>query len=603
MDELNNTFEFHITKAALGDDGKMVWASTASDIYPDVFNEKMSLELYNSFIANYKAGTPERIFVSLSHYPEYNGLGNCGEVTHLYMDGDKLKAKGIFYDNPLGKAIFNAIRKDRNDKLPNEKRVRVSIGFYATKMRVGDKIWRYGDNTELPVAKNGEIRVYEAGILEHLAVTRKPANRRANINIIETEKTEKSEMTNARKDDALSIVGDNPEAVEIVNQLEAKTQIAPVEKMDTPPVVQKDDSVFDPASVEVVVGLDLGALKEKLGKFILSMLPDGTLTDDELSNKVNALLGNISTKSETPQITENVPEVQKDMGDMGGMSEDTPSENDTEDAWLPLGGAKSIGDALKFMELEKLEDKLEQAFYIFGAISNNIMNCDDDIMVRMKNMGQLFTDFKGMLRPDTLLKLAEFEKSPMTVSVSKSESEEIVVTGEMVQPAFYQPIVDKVSGVLSELSNSPMAQRREKLGALMNELAVDLQGYDAEVEKRLVEKSGIQATDNTQPQVTMDTLQQLIEQINGSVDNKLAAYNQGLTSQIAQLTELVQQSIVARSTVVQTPAPIVNNQPIPQPLPVQKSVTYAPHIPQDDGRQAGKPMSIRDFARKSVFLG
>jgi hypothetical protein len=599
MSDLNELLEFHITKAVLGENGQMQWASTASDVHPDVFNEKMSLELYNSFIENYKAGTPNRIFVSLSHYPEFNGLGNAGEVTHLYMDGDKLKAKGIFYDNPLGKAIFNAIKADKINKVAPENRIRVSIGFYATKMQVGERIWRYGDNTDIPVAKNGEIKTYKAGILEHLAVTRKPANRRADINIID-KLTEKSEMTLTRKDDALSIVGNSPEAVAIVDELENKLKSQPVTKSNEPELVEKDQNVaaadIVPAGTfDIVNSYDSGSLRQKLAKVIMSMLPDGSLTEDELSRKIDEMLLSMTAQSEVKQetITEAVPEVKKDMGEM-----DDAAETEKEDEWQPLGGAQTIGDAMKFIELEKLEDKLEQAFYLFGAVSNNIMCCDDDIMLKMKNMGQLFTDFRAMLRPDALMKLAEYEKTPMAETVSKPESQVSTVNGEN---QFWQPIVQKMNDTFLELATVPTIERRERLQKLMSELVGDIQNYDAEIEKRATAQSGTPEAVNQPNVVTMETLQAVIQQINGAVDNKLAAYNEGLTSQISQLTQLVQQSIVARSNTQPQPMPM--EQHIPAQIPVQKSVTYAPQMPVQQAQSAGKPMSIRDFARKSVFLG
>ena len=175
----------YITKAVMGDNGEMIWHSTASDTGLDLYEESMSVQLYKGFIDSFTKES--HIFVSLSHYPSLSGKAELGKATSLYIDGEKFKAKGIFYDTLLGKAAYNAIRKDRRDNPDLDTRIRVSIGFYDHHHRHG-KLGEWSIKSDVPCllcAQGVKEKVYLRGILNHVALTRSPARITTDISVVE----------------------------------------------------------------------------------------------------------------------------------------------------------------------------------------------------------------------------------------------------------------------------------------------------------------------------------------------------------------------------------------------------------------------------------
>jgi hypothetical protein len=139
--ELIQTFSMFISKASK--DGKIMrWQAVNSDTDPDSHAERMSLELYQDFISHVenKDPVPEVFrsavcskwwcggnpYVSVSHYLDLDGKAVPGEPTHVFVDGNKLKAKGVLYDTPLGHATYRSLVSDK-DKSP-ENKIRISIG-------------------------------------------------------------------------------------------------------------------------------------------------------------------------------------------------------------------------------------------------------------------------------------------------------------------------------------------------------------------------------------------------------------------------------------------------------------------------------------------
>lgn len=212
----------YITKASLDPDtGVMRWAATASDTQTDLQNERMSMELFQSFIKrldNAGADLPSAYkseawsgglpYLGISHYMDLNGKGIIGDTESVYIDGKMLKAKGTFRNTPLGKKAFEAVRKQIKSKSSMEGNpVRISIGFYDLQHRHLDSgvVFRNTGDTvceKCSVQKFGD-KEYLDGVLVHLALTRIPANVRTDI----IAKSEVEDMA-TRKDDAESIVGE-----------------------------------------------------------------------------------------------------------------------------------------------------------------------------------------------------------------------------------------------------------------------------------------------------------------------------------------------------------------------------------------------------------
>lgn len=174
--------DLYITKAVIKDD-VMIWNGTASDTGVDLFEERMSVELYKSFIDYFDNSE----FVSLAHYPKLGGRAELGKVTSFYIDGEQLKSRGIFYDTRLGIAAYNAIRKDRRENTPEDNRIRLSIGFYDRKHSHGDgNIWSYKSDMPCMWCASGvKDKVYLEGKCDHVALTRKPARVTTSINVEE----------------------------------------------------------------------------------------------------------------------------------------------------------------------------------------------------------------------------------------------------------------------------------------------------------------------------------------------------------------------------------------------------------------------------------
>lgn len=178
-----STLGFYITKAALGDNDDMLISATASDTSWDSYAERMTLDLYKNLINRFD----ETEFISISHYPSLEGRAELGKIERLYIDGEKLKFKGKFYDTDIGRAAFNSIRKDRRDNVPEDNRIRISIGFWDYgHTHGGDRIWKSERTKICPYCALGvKNKSYLDGKLEHAALTRKPANENTEIEDIQ----------------------------------------------------------------------------------------------------------------------------------------------------------------------------------------------------------------------------------------------------------------------------------------------------------------------------------------------------------------------------------------------------------------------------------
>jgi len=304
-------FSMFISKANLDNNGKMLWAASGSDTKKDSFNENMSRQLFETFLSHINQGVNLPIYLSLAHYPRLSGKGEAGVATDVFIDGDILKAKGYFSNTPLGTKIYNSIRQDRRNNIAQDKRVRISIGFYdQMHSHSNGVIWEYKPGV---VASCSECeknpkggKTYLSGVLEHFAVTRVPVNTRTDI----VAKSESETMT-TRYEDALSIVGD----ASIVDPIERAVQEERVEKSETnQTLITKADNpnpvgnamdlqVPNLANVkpnnptlstyQVLSGLPKETLLQLFGK----MESDGTLSTDAVSELVNYIMNNLTDRS------------------------------------------------------------------------------------------------------------------------------------------------------------------------------------------------------------------------------------------------------------------------------------------------------------------
>jgi len=227
-------FSMAIVKAPFDNDtGEMKWRSVNSDTEEDSYNDEMTMELFADFMQRIeaKAKPPEKFcsdfwnggkpYLSISHYPDLNGTGVPGEVEEIFVDGNKLKSFGKFYDTKLGRACWKSIRKDlmSEERSDAENKIRISIAFldWMHEHKSNGFVFDRAENPEelcpecfkelilsLVDGEEPKGKKFLRGQLIHLAMTRVPVNTRT---LMEVDKSMVDEIK-TRLDDASSIVGE-----------------------------------------------------------------------------------------------------------------------------------------------------------------------------------------------------------------------------------------------------------------------------------------------------------------------------------------------------------------------------------------------------------
>jgi hypothetical protein len=261
-----SNFQMNVVKTSISPSGERKIRLSASDTGEDVFEERMSLELFSNFIrrieqpvegvwksvltekSGWSGGMP---YTSVSHYPSgVDGKNVPADVVSVYVDGHVLKSIAVVRNTPLGDALWESLRADADGTSDYDDKVRVSIGFIDLKHRHGDFIFeRKTLADKCPMCQNGVgNKTYLDGILVHEAFTRVPANPRTDV---EVEKMASKIKT--VKDDAESIVG-KVQAEELeVNKSTALPEDVLVVKSEEPaeevpaeePVVEKAEMKED----------------------------------------------------------------------------------------------------------------------------------------------------------------------------------------------------------------------------------------------------------------------------------------------------------------------------------------------------------------------
>jgi cation transport regulator len=217
------------------------WKAVASDTANDLYEDNMTLELYEDFLHRieskelppeshrsdfWSGGIP---YLSVSHYPDLDGKGVPGPVDAVFVDGrtdagrGMLKASGRFDNTPIGRESFKAISRDIEDKIPDDQRIRISIAFLDWMHRHKSTGYVFDrSESEDPlcpeclkelITGKSKGKEFLRGHLVHLALTRVPVNTRTSMEV------ERSNMA-TRKEDAESIVGE-----EIAEELEEEAQV------------------------------------------------------------------------------------------------------------------------------------------------------------------------------------------------------------------------------------------------------------------------------------------------------------------------------------------------------------------------------------------
>lgn len=275
-DSIKEFTTMYISKSTM-QDGLMKWSAVNSDTSKDLYGERMSLELYRKMLSYIKNSVPPpddfrqmvcsdywcggMPYVSIAHYPDLNGKAVPGQPLELFIDGSQLKAKGILFDTPLGRAVWKSLKQDemKQKSGADDEKIRISIAFL-------DLAHKHGENGTVferksihsvcsQCAKGVGEKIYVDGYLVHLALTRVPVNPRT-IMQAEDIMAKKSKIE-TRKEDALSIVQDETLVNELSDALSEKSDVlvemsdtevvesAQVELAKTPPMEEEEDMEED----------------------------------------------------------------------------------------------------------------------------------------------------------------------------------------------------------------------------------------------------------------------------------------------------------------------------------------------------------------------
>lgn len=263
MDQTNlKQFSLHIDKAGFHKEtGEMRFHAVGSDTLVDTYGDNMTAELFSDFLERIESeeAPPEGYgnefwnggipYVSVSHYPDMNGDAVPGDLQQVYVDGNRLKGRGKFFETPLGIAAFKSVCKDQTDSVDENEKVRISIAFLDWKHQHksnGFVFERKSITDRCPECikeykeKSGEGKEYLRGHLVHWALTRVPVNPRTPV---ELEEKSMSEIL-TQKDDAASIVGE--EEAEKIDEMKAEMKSeAVVIKSEEPEVEKSEDEEDD----------------------------------------------------------------------------------------------------------------------------------------------------------------------------------------------------------------------------------------------------------------------------------------------------------------------------------------------------------------------
>jgi hypothetical protein len=382
-----------ITKSSISN-GVMKWSAVNSDIEPDLYGERMSLDLYHKMLSYIKSNTPPpdnfkdlvvsdywqggMPYLSIAHYPDGNGRAVPGEPKVLYVDGKELKAKGILFDTPLGQAVWKSLKKDeiKTKSSPDADRIRISIAFLDLAHKHGDngQVFHRNSLSDVCVECKNRIgdKIYVDGYLVHLALTTVPVNPRS---IMQVERS-MSKKIQTRKEDAISVVGDETLVEEIEkSNLETKSDIL-IEMSDTETVITEGANTATSPVVE----------EAKVKKVDEKMPEDVDEEDAEESTKDKAKKKCSLTEADIEVIRNLIVEVlPKPVEATLEVKSDTVSEPEVTKSVLDLATEKlytSVKSAIDAQGIS-LEQKLESINPTLQELGNSIT-----AMVR-ESMGEL----------------------------------------------------------------------------------------------------------------------------------------------------------------------------------------------------------------------
>lgn len=188
--------EGHLSRVWRSADGQHRWQATVMDDGVDEYATRMTIDFQDDICAQASAGAMP--WLGIAHYDSYSKVG---EITRLYRDGRYVKAEGYFLTDAddqlmrsLAEAAFESAQKE-SDLLPAHRAIAVSQCFYP----------------EAYVIEDCGVVGYTAGRMDHLALTTRAANSRADFGVEEDDMSKRATKTRRelRRQDAAAIVGED----------------------------------------------------------------------------------------------------------------------------------------------------------------------------------------------------------------------------------------------------------------------------------------------------------------------------------------------------------------------------------------------------------
>jgi cation transport regulator ChaB len=188
--------EGHFTRVWRAADGRYRWRATISDDGVDQYATRMTLDFLNDMATRAMApgGMP---WLGIAHYDAFSEIG---KPDRIYVQGRQLKAEGTFLtesrnrlQRDLATAAFERARAEAA-MLPEQRSIHTSIAFRPEAFDIEDL----------------GIVAYTRGALDHVALTTRPANSRADFMAEEGDTMSRSKgLRELRREDAAAIVGDD----------------------------------------------------------------------------------------------------------------------------------------------------------------------------------------------------------------------------------------------------------------------------------------------------------------------------------------------------------------------------------------------------------
>lgn len=365
-----------ITKASLQADGTMRWQAVCSTTDTDKTGENTSIALFQDWIERAENGKsvdwlplPRKPFLGLSHYPSLDGFGEAGPTDKMYVDGRAFKAGGIFYpgdDHPLGRAVFQAVRAERDLIMRGEtpqRPIRISAAWWDISHSHGKFVFeRKSLDSRCPMCNRATgDKTYLTGQLDHFAATRVPINPETFLGLEEKSMTE-------RIVDAKSIVDE-----ELAAELEEKVKAAQVGKSEAeaePPLIikaeEKHPSGFKPKK------------KKKKGD-----------EEEETEEK--------------------------------GLVQKPHMQGNPENRFIEFGGATTMQEAEEFIRAQDLKEQVFSNFDMFlGVVDNVKANPEVDTVAAMttavKDFGDRVSRLKANLSDAVLFTPVVMEKGDVIMT-------------------------------------------------------------------------------------------------------------------------------------------------------------------------------------------